>query len=70
MFVLLYHDHWNMLCTMESGQTEQDIIFMSYTSTNYNVYNKVIKYLITFLDQCKVHNKHERILPLVPRLIK
>ena len=48
MFVLLYHDHWNMLCTMESGQSEQDTIFMSYTSTNYNVYIKVIKYLITF----------------------
>ena len=40
MLVLLYHDHWNMLCTMNSGQSEQDIILMSYTSTNYNVYNK------------------------------
>ena len=34
-----------MLWTMEFGQTEQDIIFMSYISTNYNVYNKSNKVL-------------------------
>ena len=39
MLVQLYNDQRHMLCTMESGQTEQDIILMSYTSTNYNVYN-------------------------------
>ena len=31
---------------------------------------KVIKYLNTFLDQCKVNNKLGWVLPLVPRLIK
>ena len=63
MLLLLYHDHWNMLCTMESCQTEEDIISMSYTSTNYDVYN-------TFLDQSKVHNKFEWIPPLISRVVK
>ena len=40
ILLLFYHDHWRMLCAMESGQTEQNIILMSYTSTNYDVYNK------------------------------
>ena len=40
MLVLLYPDLWNILCTMESGQTEQDIILMSWTSANNNAYNK------------------------------
>ena len=31
---------------------------------------KVIKYLITILDQCIVHNKLGWILPIVSRLVK
>ena len=31
---------------------------------------KVIKYLITFLDQCKVHNELGWILPLISGLVK
>ena len=40
--------YWIHIPQLESRQTEEDIISMSYTCTNYNVYNKVIKYLITF----------------------
>ena len=35
MLVLLYHDHCNMLCTMESFCPKQHIILLSHSSTNY-----------------------------------
>ena len=60
-----------MLCAMESGQTKENIILMSYILVQSKMYIiKVIKYFITFLDQCKIHNKLGWTLPLVPRLIK
>ena len=45
MFVLLYHDHWNMLCAMESNRSKQDKILQTHDYDYDYDYTKICNQL-------------------------